>query len=59
LDVISATLDTPAKPFIVKEVRVIIKNLNPKKGPGFDIIQSTNQVLQMLPEIEIKFNLTL
>jgi len=34
-------------------MRAVIKNLNPKKASDYDLI--TNQILQMLPEIEIKF----
>jgi hypothetical protein len=45
-------LDIPTRPFTNKEVRIIIKNLNPKKAPGYDFI--INQILQKLPEMGIK-----
>jgi hypothetical protein len=50
-DTTSATLDTLTKSFTIKEVSIIkevIKNLNPKKAPGYELI--TNQILQKLPE---------
>jgi hypothetical protein len=37
-DITSITLDTTTRPFIIKEVRTAIKNLNPKKAPGNDFI---------------------
>jgi len=40
-------------PFTINEVKAIIKHLNPKKAPGYDLI--TNKVLQMLPKIAIKY----
>jgi hypothetical protein len=49
LDAITvATLDIPSKFFTIKEVRAIIKNLNPKKTSFYDFI--TSEALQM-PEI--------
>jgi len=50
-DAIIAILDIPTKSSTIKKVRVVIKNLNPKKAPDYDFI--TNQILQKLPEIEI------
>jgi len=41
--IIVISLNTPIKFFTVKEVRAVIKNLNPKKAPGYDLI--TNQIL--------------
>jgi hypothetical protein len=52
-DIISATLDTPTRPFTIKEMRAIIKNLNPKKMAGNDFI--TNEILQNLPKMGIKY----
>lgn len=49
----TTSLDTPTKPFTSKEVRTAIKNLNPKKAPGYDLI--TNRILQMMPDKAIKF----
>jgi len=46
-----------AAAFIVKEERIAIKVLTPKKAPGYDLI--TNEVLQKLPEEEIRFHPTL
>jgi len=46
-------IDIPTKPFSVKKVRAIIKNLNLKKAPSYDLI--INQILQKLSEIGIKF----
>jgi len=43
----------PAKPFIVNEVRAAIRILNPKKAPGYDLIN--NQILQKLLEKSIRF----
>jgi len=40
----SAQMATPAMPFTVNYVRAVIKVLNPKKAPGYDLI--TNQVLR-------------
>jgi hypothetical protein len=42
---------TIRSPFLIKEVRAEIKNLNSKKPPGYDLI--TNQIL--LPEMGIKY----
>jgi len=39
--------------FTVNEVKTVIKHLNSKKAPGYDLI--TNKVLQMLPETVIKY----
>jgi len=39
-------LNIPRKSFIVKKVRTVIKNLHPKKVPGYDLI--INQVSQKL-----------
>jgi len=52
---ISAILDTPTKPFSIREVSAVIKNLNPKKMPNYDLI--TNQILQKLPEKGIKYKI--
>jgi archaeosine-15-forming tRNA-guanine transglycosylase len=50
----AASLNALTKSFTVKEVQVIIKNQNRKKvTSGYDLI--INQVLQMLPDIGIKF----
>jgi len=49
---ISSTILNTTWPFTVKEMRVAIKNLNPKM-PTYDLI--TNQMLQKLPETEIKY----
>jgi len=40
-------------PFSVNEIKAIIKHLNPKKAPSYDLI--INQVLQKLPEMGIKY----
>jgi len=50
-DITSIILDTTTRPF--KEVRAVIKNLNPKKAPVYDLI--TNQILQKLSEMGIKY----
>jgi len=50
----STILDTTTGYFIIKEMRVVIKNLDPKKTPVYDLI--TNQILQKLPKIDIKYN---
>jgi uncharacterized protein (UPF0335 family) len=42
-DITSTTTDTTTRPFTVREVRAAIKNLNPKKAPGYNLI--TNQIL--------------
>jgi len=47
------TLDTAIKPFTVNEVKAVIKYLDPKKAPNYNLI--TNQVLQNLPEKGIKY----
>jgi hypothetical protein len=52
-DITSITLDTTRRPFIIKEVRPTIENLNLKKTPGYDLI--TNQILQKMPEMETKY----
>jgi len=51
-DIISATLD-PYKALHYQRNESLIKNLNPKKASSYDLI--TNQVLQKLPEMGIKF----
>jgi len=50
----STTLDITTGYFIIKEMRVVIKNLDSKKTLVYDLI--TNQILQKLPKIEIKYN---
>ncbi|KAH0945612.1 hypothetical protein HN011_002179, partial [Eciton burchellii] len=50
--VITVTIDASIMIFTVKEVRAVIKNLNPKKTVGYLI---TNHLLQKLPGIGIKF----
>jgi hypothetical protein len=47
----SITLDIPTRLFTIKEA--VIKNLNPKKALGYDL--TTNQILQKLPEMRIKY----
>jgi hypothetical protein len=37
-DITFATPDTPTRLFIIKEVRTVIKNLNAKKAPDYDLI---------------------
>jgi len=44
---------TPTKPFSINEVEAVIKDLNPKKAPGYDLI--TNQILQKLSKMGIKY----
>jgi len=44
---------TPTSPFTVNEMKAIIKYLNAKKTPDYDFI--TNQIVQRLPEIGIKY----
>jgi len=56
-DIILATLDTFITPFIISEVKTIIKYLNSKKAPGYDLI--TNQILWKLPEMGIKYHPTI
>jgi len=56
-DMILVTLDTFITPFIISEVKTIIKYLNPKKALGYDLI--TNQILWKLPEIGIKYHPTI
>jgi uncharacterized membrane-anchored protein len=41
--------EIPPKSFIAQEVRAVIKNLNPKKAPSYDLI-----IHQVLSEIGIK-----
>jgi len=53
MPLLDAILDIYIKSFTVKEVRAVIKNLNPKKALDYGLI--TNQILQKLPEIRIKF----
>jgi hypothetical protein len=50
-----ATLDIPERSFTIKEVRAVIRNVNPpeKKMPDYDFI--TNQILQKLPQIGMKY----
>jgi hypothetical protein len=38
---------------IIKKIKIVIKNLNPKNVPSYDFIN--NQILQKLPEMGIKF----
>jgi len=47
----SVTIDASAWIFTVKNLRTVIRNFNPKT-PGYDLI--TNQILQKMPETEIK-----
>jgi len=47
------TLDCPTRFFTIKKVKAVIKNLNPKKTPGYDLI--INQILQKLLEMGIKY----
>jgi len=50
-DAITAiTLDTSTKSFTVTEVRLVIRNLNPKKTSNYNVI--INQILQKLSEIK-------
>jgi len=51
--IIAAILDISTKSFTVKKVKAIIKNLDLKKASRYELI--TNQILQKLPEIGIKF----
>jgi len=48
-----AILDTPMRPYVIKEGRAVIRNLNPKKTPGYDLI--TNQTLQKLSEMGTEY----
>jgi hypothetical protein len=41
-------MSLPIKPFSLKEVRRQIKNLNPRKAPGYDLI--TSVILKLLPK---------
>jgi len=52
-DITSTIPDIPTRSFIINEVKVIIKYVNPKKAPSYDLI--TNQILQKLPKMEIKY----
>jgi len=56
-DITPDTLDTSTRPFIINEVKAVIKYLNPKKALSYDLIisQSINQILQTLPEMGIKY----
>jgi hypothetical protein len=51
-DITFVILNTLTRPFR-KEVRAVIKNLNPKKAPGHDF--TTNQILQKLSVVGIKY----
>jgi len=48
-----AKMNTLTRSFTVKKGRDAIRELNPKKAPGYDLI--INQVLQKLSQKEIKF----
>jgi len=52
-DTTSTILDIPTRSFIINEVKAVIKYVNPKKVPNYDLI--TNQILQRLPKMEIKY----
>jgi len=41
-------LELPLKKFKINEVTKIIRDLSPKKAPGYDLI--TGQILQNLPK---------
>jgi hypothetical protein len=49
----SLLLDASTKLFTVKKVGTVIKNLNPKKAPEYDV--TTGRILQKLPEMGIKY----
>jgi len=46
--------DNLTKSFTIKEVKAIIRNMNPKKVMGYDL-KYCNQILQKLPEMGIKY----
>jgi len=52
-DITPDILDTSTRPFIINEVKAVIKYLNPKKALSYDLI--INQILQTLPEMGIKY----
>jgi len=45
--------DTYTSLFTVNEVKAVLKHLNPKKAPSYDLI--TNKVMQNLPEMVRKY----
>jgi hypothetical protein len=45
-------LETPVKKFKLTEVRAAIKQLRPKKAPGYDLV--TGRILKELPDIGIR-----
>jgi hypothetical protein len=46
-------LDPPLNRLLRSEVRAVVKNINPKKSPGYDLI--TGKVLEKLPVVGIQY----
>jgi hypothetical protein len=47
-------LDPPLNRLLRSEVHAVVKNLNPKKSPGYDLI--TGKILQEVPVVGIQYH---